>query len=169
MSAQRQTGRAQLRLSREEIRQKMEQQTRLPNIPPREGMEQRWVRVRDGGENDIENVYNAKTRGFWEIRPRDTVENTEFIPNIELQGQNGIQIGGLVLMERPAEYGDVERSIQQEASENQISGVLNNQFNDADADYKYIRGGKRSKAGEGYSEFKVEKTKGSERAPIVDD
>lgn len=76
--------------------------------PPRDGMEQRWVRCRIGGTEDVQNVLKRQQQG-WTPRPADTLP-----PGFAGMGQKFDKLPDLgniignqdcVLMERPEELG----------------------------------------------------------------
>lgn len=73
----------------------------LPNIPAREGYEQRWVRVTLGSRTDARNL-STRARGGWTPRPADTVDEAYQFMLVQNDSMGGI-IGthDLVLMERP--------------------------------------------------------------------
>lgn len=75
----------------------------LPEIPPRPGYVQRWVRVAIRNESDARNL-STRTRRGWTPRPADTVDKAYqhmFAFNESMGGIIGTH--DLVLMERPVE------------------------------------------------------------------
>ncbi len=82
--------------------------------PAREGMEQRWIRVRLGGQIDIQNYLRQQQRG-WRPRPADTLPSGYMLlkQNLEAQfGEQGSIIGNQdsILMERPLSLGNKVRA-----------------------------------------------------------
>lgn len=77
--------------------------------PPRDGMEQRWVRHRSGGVDDISNVLRRRQQG-WEIRYADTLPAGYLSMTANWQDLTGIiQNQDCILMERRIDRGDKMR------------------------------------------------------------
>lgn len=79
--------------------------------PPLEGFEQRWVRVRMGGQDDVQNYLKRMKQG-WKPRPANTLPlayaNLKARLDKEKWGDQGDIIGNqdCVLMHRPVRIGD---------------------------------------------------------------
>lgn len=79
--------------------------------PPLEGFEQRWVRVRMGGQDDVQNYLRRMKQG-WKPRPAHTLPqayaNLKAKLNQEKWGDQGDVIGNqdCILMHRPVRIGD---------------------------------------------------------------
>jgi len=95
------------------------------HMPPREGMEQRWIRTTIQGEDDQSNVFRAVNQG-WKPRKADTVTLGQFVPTINYQGANIIGIRGMILMERPVEMGEKQRAYYDRQADTQIAAVEQN-------------------------------------------
>lgn len=101
--------RAQNESARDQVRDfdisalEMEETGPLPNIPPRPGYVQRWVRVSIRNESDARNLSTRSRRG-WLPRAADTVDRAYHHMMSQNETMGGI-IGthDLVLMERPIE------------------------------------------------------------------
>lgn len=72
----------------------------LPNIPPRPGYAQRWVRVATKEGADPQNIARMSQRG-WTPRPADTVPKAIQVYTVQKEGMGGV-IGthDCILMER---------------------------------------------------------------------
>ena len=83
--------------------------------PPLEGFEQRWVRVRASGQDDIQNYLKRMKQG-WKPRPADTLpkayESLRQRLKKDVYGDQGDVIGNqdCVLMHRPVRVGDLVRA-----------------------------------------------------------
>lgn len=75
------------------------QGTNLPNIKPREGMVQRWVRMKLGGEDDDSNIWKRQNQG-WEPRAFSTVPQGQRLPKTTFDGIDVIGMKSMILMER---------------------------------------------------------------------
>lgn len=79
--------------------------------PPRPGMEQRWVRFRNGGSDDLGNVVKRRHYG-WEPRSADTLPAGYIVNVAPFAGLAGtIQNQDSILMERSVQRGDKVRSM----------------------------------------------------------
>ena len=84
----------------------------LPNIPPREGMEQRWMRSRLGAEAAVKNLAQKQTRG-WRPRPASSVQQSyQNMRLAEGRFDGAIGVHDMILMERPIEIGAEARQIE---------------------------------------------------------
>lgn len=79
---------------------------KLPPIPARPGMVQRWIRVANGNEADVSNA-SSKMREGWVPRPSTSLPKGYFAPTLDSgKYAGGIGVAGLVLMEMPASRND---------------------------------------------------------------
>lgn len=91
--------------------------------PPREGMEQRWVRFQLGGKNDPRN-WTRRSRGRWVPRSLESVD-AQFAPPTISHGQLGeiIGVGDLILCERPASIGQARRKHFRQKHQRQVQAA----------------------------------------------
>ena len=81
----------------------------LPNIQPRNGYAQRWVRVMIGKEVDARNMATRARRG-WRPRQSDTIDPSfRYMTTNREEFGNVIGVSDCVLMERPIE---VQRKVE---------------------------------------------------------
>lgn len=95
----------------------------LPQIPPRKGMAQRWIRVAMYGTEDPNNV-SRKLRNGWKPRDPATVPKGVDVPSIshgEWAGCIGIE--GSVLCEMPIELANQFRKANAEKNKHQNDGI----------------------------------------------
>lgn len=87
----------------------------LPDLPPRPGFTQRWIRVKAReGVDDAKNV-TKKTREGWKPRPMSTVPAGFAMPTIqhgEWAGCLGVE--GSVLMEMPESLAKIKRKANED-------------------------------------------------------
>jgi hypothetical protein len=73
----------------------------LPNVPPREGYAQRWIRTMKNGVEDPANIAKAMN-AYWRRRAPDTLPEGIAAPSVHVDGiGETIGISGMILMERP--------------------------------------------------------------------
>jgi len=104
----------------------------LPHVPCREGMEQRWVRVKIRTEPDVKNLVNKERRG-WRPRSAQTVAKT--YQNLRIaEGDYAGCIGfhDVVLMERPVEIGEKVRKIELQKTREKELAIRSMQFRETD-------------------------------------
>ena len=107
----------------------VQQSSQLPYIPPREGMEQRWVRSRLGGEPDAQRLTSARGQG-WKRRLPETVPTHFRALTVRMEGAGEvIGAGGHILMERPMRLGDILRQRVRAMTDNQMRSVDESMFN----------------------------------------
>ena len=92
------------------------------NIPPREGYDQRWVRIKVGSEDDSKNVYRMANVG-WQPRKSDSVPKGKLVPTVEFNDDNIIGVHDTILMERPTEISIKQRAYEQKMSDSQIDAA----------------------------------------------
>lgn len=115
---------------RESIPVSFEEQGNLPNVKPREGYVQRWIRVEVRGDDDRKNIYNAMRKG-WTPRPADSAPVTLRWLTTQREGLgNVIGTHDMVLMERPIEINDQEAALKKAQRREQIRAVKQNLFNE---------------------------------------
>jgi len=94
------------------------------NIPPRDGMVQRWVRTKVGNESDQSNVYRSTNVG-WKPRAADSVEKGTMVPTVEFNGENIIGLHDTILMERPISVDIKHKAYEKGLADNQMQAVEN--------------------------------------------
>ena len=92
------------------------------NIPPREGYDQRWVRIKIGSEDDSKNVFRMANMG-WQPRKADTVKKASMVPTVNFNGDNIIGVYDTILMERPDAIGKKQRTYEDDLSNRQIDAA----------------------------------------------
>lgn len=91
--------------------------------PPRPGMVQRWVRAEMRSEADNLN-WTSKMREGW--RPRDpaSIPDCESFYGVgQLNSQNVVRVGGLILMEMPEQRNNAKKQAIREAIRRQEESV----------------------------------------------
>lgn len=104
----------------------------LPNVPAREGMEQRWVRVKAGGEMDVKNLVAKEQRGW---RPRSAQTASKAYQNLRIaEGDFAGNIGfhDVVLFERPIEIGEKVRLIEKQKVDDKELAIRSMQFRETE-------------------------------------
>jgi hypothetical protein len=105
----------------------------LPDFPPRENMEQRWI----NGADKVR-LQQAMASLYWEPRPAETIPNHDLLTNMDLGGINAIVINDMVLMERHKDLCDIERASQRQRTDLQIEAIKRDPFKDvSDVDRRY--------------------------------
>lgn len=94
------------------------------NIPPRDGMVQRWVRTKVGNEDDQSNVYRSTNVG-WKPRAADSVDKGTMVPTVEFNGENIIGVHDTILMERPIGVDIKHKEYEQNLAKSQMQAVEN--------------------------------------------
>ena len=131
--------------------------------PPREGCEQRWVRIRMAGEIDVSNYLRQSQRG-WKPRPADSIPAEYCVLKQRMDerfGEKGDVIGNQdsVLMERPIALG------------NRIRAYYSGQNNRLRASIAEFVGGRmpRTHGADGgrVDEFKLDVDYGAGRIPRI--
>ena len=89
--------------------------------PPLDGFEQRWVRCRLGGADDVQNFLKRTQQG-WKPRPLDTLPKAYLglKQNLDAKfGDQGSVIGNqdCILMHRPRRIGETMRAHQREQTQ----------------------------------------------------
>lgn len=139
-----------------------EPQGPLPDIEPRPGYAQRWVRARKGTEPDAQNLFAAHRRG-WVPRSPDSVPKALQFLTVQREGFGGV-IGthDTVLMERPNELNAREAQMKRRDRREREQAVKNNLF----SEYRNMGG-----ANTGFSAPDVENSARVERgrAPSIQD
>jgi hypothetical protein len=97
------------------------------NIPARDGYVQRWVRTKLRGEDDQNNIFRKINYG-WKPRSLDSVPKGQFVPQVNLNGENVIGIHGMILMERPKALHDRQAAFNRKQADNQITAAKHNLF-----------------------------------------
>lgn len=147
MTIETETKRVTTRRGREEERPSREQETwsaeavhdnyddlwveqgNLPEIEPRDGFEQRWIRSLLAGTPDIQRLSQAETQG-WRRRDPGTINGKLSSLQSYLDGVGAvIGVSGMILMERPKRFGDVFRKMKAERDERQRRSVEEQLFN----------------------------------------
>jgi hypothetical protein len=105
-----------------------DQEGSLPEIPKREGYEQRWVRVQMGGRTDARNL-STRARLGWVPRPADTVGGEYQSMVVQNETMGGI-IGthDCVLMERPMAFHQKAKQIKRQRVHDLETAVRRNIF-----------------------------------------
>ncbi len=104
----------------------------LPEVPPLEGMEQRWIRIKAGSEMDTANLVRAEARGW---RPRSAESVSKAHRNLKLKdGDFAGCIGyhDVVLMHRPVEIGKQVREIEAQKVRDKDLAVKSIQFRETE-------------------------------------
>lgn len=107
-----------------------EQPSAIPNIPPRKGFVQRWIRVASFGADDARNQ-SMKTREGWRSRDPKTVPGMYAPPLMRRAGHGMvIAVEGLVLCEMPVRrakqrkaFYDQRRAAQARAVDEDINRI----------------------------------------------
>ena len=105
-----------------------DQEGTLPEIPKREGYEQRWVRVQMSGRTDARNL-STRTRLGWRPRPASTVP--EDYQSMVVQNESMGDIIGThdaVLMERPVEIHHKAKQVKRRRVRDLEKAVKRNIF-----------------------------------------
>lgn len=97
------------------------------NIPPLEGMVQRWVRTKIRGQDDQSNVSLRMGEG-WRPRLLDTVPAGRFVPKVDFEGMGVIGKQGMILMHRPARLHGKQAAYIAGQTQDQMAAVENNLF-----------------------------------------
>lgn len=104
----------------------------LPNIPPRPGMQQRWVRYMIGGEMDWQNLSKRDNEG-WVRRVPNTVKGLPPTRQIDRVGEC-IVASGNILMEMPDELYEIDKSRVADKTRTQTEAVEKSLFKDTASD-----------------------------------
>lgn len=102
----------------------------LPDIPAREGYDQRWIRVRANNQDDAKNIYTASRRG-WTPRSPGTVGKAQNFLCIQREGLGGV-VGthDMVLMERPHAISRKEAEVRRGARRGRTEAVKGGLFSE---------------------------------------
>lgn len=130
------------------------------DIPAREGMAQRWVRVSDSSGDDQGNVHRRINQG-WRPRQASTVKKGQYVPQINYQGADVIGIQGMILMERPTEQHNSEMAYRKQLANNQMQAV--------ESMLSDVHDPKSGLTKPEFSEYSSDVKTGGRPAPVADD
>ena len=115
-----------------EVKRSWELPGLLPELEPRAGYAQKWVRISTLNETDARNLSSAMREGWVPIKASDqpsvamvVVENERFKDNLV--------IGGLIACEMPQEIQDQRVEYFNQQAANQMDAVDNNLMRENDA------------------------------------
>lgn len=129
--------------------------------PPRDGMEQRWVRCRALGQDDVANVLRSEQKG-WRPRPADTVPvQFQLLVGDWKKMPGVVQNQDSILMERPVERGDKMRAYLANQTRRLVA-VVQQQVGHKLPPQPGTLGG-------AIDELEVKETVGNRRVPTIDD
>lgn len=98
----------------------------LPDPPPEEGMEFRWVRSKIKGQVDTVNVSRAMREGYSLVRADESLlSQMKIIRDYKSEFNDGVEVGGMLLMKRPVRIGDQIRAASAKRTIDQITAVDN--------------------------------------------
>lgn len=104
----------------------------LPAVPPLPGMENRWIRVRAGGQLDTANLVRAETRGW---RPRQAQSVDKVYQSLRLrEGEYAgcVGLNDVILMHRPLEIAKQVREIEEQKVREKDLAVRSMQFRETE-------------------------------------
>lgn len=137
------------------------QQGNMPDVEPRNGFEQRWIRSTIGGEPDPLRLATAAQQG-WRRRDPGTLPKKLGPLADYVEGIGGvIGVSGMILMERPKKLGEVYKRKKEERNEAHRRSVDENLFKVHDANSGF--GPPRR------VEDRTRVSRGKRPAPIADD
>lgn len=95
----------------------------LPDIPPREGFSQRWMRTKIGGEDDPKNISSSINKG-WRRRDPATIPPEFSAPSIYVDGiGDSVGISGFILVERPEKMSSAYKQRVRQRTDSQMQAV----------------------------------------------
>lgn len=117
-------------LTDEEIESALGASSILPDIPPRPGMAQRWVRYKRGAEDDPQNLAKMSQR-FWTPRDPSTVpKHFQYLVS-QREGLGGvIATSDVILMERDERIQARAERIRQDRTNSRTQAVKQTIFSD---------------------------------------
>jgi len=135
----------------------------LPDVQPRPGFVQRWIRVRKGGQDDAQNLFAASRKGWTPRRPDTVPKHLQFMV-VQREGMGGcVGTHDCVLMERHEAINAREVAYKRSERKARLAAVRGNLFSEArsiDRSGRYVT----APSSEG-SERRVERG----RMPLIQD
>lgn len=104
----------------------------LPVPEPREGITFRWIRSNMLGSQDTVNM-SAKFREGWTPVTASEFPELGIVKDVDTRFPEGIEVGGLVLCQAPAELMEQKRAYQDGVAAQQMSAVDRNFMREGDS------------------------------------